>query len=117
VVTMNRRLQIAAAMLLVSSPVLATEPTLARYIVELNVDGETNTHYFRGSGGASGTPIAWGIAGCSGAMYVYTRDLSGQKDVLAAALSAATSGRSVVFYGTCDADGMYFHATRVIATF
>src|SRR5262249_10864546 len=107
---------IAVGLLFISSYAFAVEGTLSRYIVEIHVDGE-GTHYFRGSRVQSGGFTAWGITSCPDAMYVYTRDLLLQKDVLATALTAATSGRAVVFFGTCDADGMYFHATRVLTTF
>ena len=41
--------------------------------------------------------------------FVYTRELSGQRDVLAVTMTAAAMGRSVVFRGTCDPDGIYFY--------
>jgi hypothetical protein len=105
-----------ALLLCFAGPCLAEELTLGRYILEINVDGAIDTtHYFKATDSATATSaVTWGAAGCPNAQFVYTRDLDGQKDVLAIAMTAVAIGRSVVFRGTCDPDGMYFRATRIV---
>lgn len=82
---------------------------------EVNVDAENNTHYFKAADSpASSSSATWGSPSCSNAQFVYTRELDGQRDVLAVAMAAAAMGRSVIFRGTCDPDGIYFRATRIV---
>jgi hypothetical protein len=106
-----------ASMLLLGfcAPSFGDELTVGRYILEINADGSDSTHYYKATdGSASSTSVAWGSASCPNAVFVYTRDLQGQKDLLAIALSASAMGRMVKFRGTCDSDGIYFRATRIV---
>ena len=74
-----------ALLLCFAGPCLAEELTLGRYILEINVDGAIDTtHYFKATDSATAT-------------------------------SAVTWGAAgCVFRGTCDPDGIYFRATRIV---
>jgi hypothetical protein len=113
---MRKRTLLATAFLLLSSASAgAEEMTNYLYISLIYVDGRPSvTHYFTAVATPEGTvEVGWGAASCPNAENVYTRDLDGQKDALAAALAAAAAGKKVRFLGTCDADGHYFHATGI----
>ena len=110
---MRRFLVVLAALVVPTELTYAAELTPARYIFEVFVDDAD--HYFRAASTPSATvAVGWGASGCPNAAYAYTRQLTGQKEVLAVALAAAAMGKQVVFKGTCDPDLAYFRVTSIL---
>jgi hypothetical protein len=113
---MEMRIFPALLLMCFAGSAFADEVTLGRYLLEVNVDAGSNTYYFKATSSPTSSAVAtWGSSSCPNAQFVYARDLgASQKDVLAVAMAATAMGRSVTFRGTCDPDGNYFRATRII---
>ena len=93
------------------------ETTDAKYIWEINIDAATGNYYYKAADSASASiNTGWGGSGaCSNATYAYTHNqLQGRKEILSVALSAKAMGKAVQFIGTCDSNGNYLKATRII---
>ena len=62
------RIVTALFLLCLAGPSFAEESTLGRYILEVNVDATSNTHYFKAADSpASSSAATWGSASCPNA--------------------------------------------------
>ncbi len=98
------RIILASVLLVLTSTALADEWTGLRAISSVRVEGQagSRTVYFE-------TATTWGAPGCSGAKFVFARDIEGLQDLLAVGLAAKLGERIVGFVGTCQ-NSEYFQA-------
>jgi hypothetical protein len=99
---------VITALFILSLPAHADEWTSSRPIASLRVDGRTTdtTVYFE-------TQTSWAAAGCPTAKFVFVRNNSALKEILAVGLAAKASGSTVRFVGNCQ-DSDHFQATYII---